>query len=180
MENYEIRGIILAIIEEMQKNHSWNGQTNIQKAIYLLQDMLKVPLNFNFLIYYYGPFSFDLREEIEDMISNNYLDIDIPDERYGPKIVNGNRATVLEKKATSAVNKYKNEIEFIGRKLGRMGIKDLEKIGTANYVLKHLKDGNIPPEEILIQIKPHIDKESAIEAITKVEQMESEYKSLCA
>jgi uncharacterized protein YwgA len=59
--------LLLTMNEELRRAGSWAGETHMQKAIFFLQELIKVPLGFEFLLYKHGPFSFDLRDELTFM-----------------------------------------------------------------------------------------------------------------
>jgi hypothetical protein len=64
------------------------GETHMQKATFFLQELIKVPLGFEFLLYKHGPFSFDLRDELTFMRAQGFLRLE-PQYPYGPTLVGG-------------------------------------------------------------------------------------------
>jgi hypothetical protein len=58
MQRIEQSGLIAVLADSLRKRGSWAGETHIQKAGYLLQELLGVPLNMKFILYKHGPFSF--------------------------------------------------------------------------------------------------------------------------
>ena len=80
MERIKNITILLQLIESLRKNGSWCGETHIQKAIYSLQQLKGVPLNFNFVLYKHGPFSFDLRDELTAMRADGLIAFKIVNE----------------------------------------------------------------------------------------------------
>ena len=53
--------LVLLLLDQMSKQDSWCGETHVQKCAFFLQEGLEVPLDFEFIMYKYGPFSFELR-----------------------------------------------------------------------------------------------------------------------
>ena len=64
MERLQRAAVLLSLIEQLKDRGSWCGDTHIQKTTYFLQELLKVPLGFEFILYKHGPYSFDLEDEI--------------------------------------------------------------------------------------------------------------------
>jgi hypothetical protein len=63
MERLQRASILLTLNEELRRAGSWAGETHMQKATYFLQELTRIPLEFDFVLYKHGPFSFDLRDE---------------------------------------------------------------------------------------------------------------------
>jgi hypothetical protein len=53
--------VLVGLARRLYEQGSWTGETHIQKAAYLLHELLAVPFDFAFILYKHGPFSFDLR-----------------------------------------------------------------------------------------------------------------------
>jgi len=79
----ERQALLTELVDEMRKADSWAGETHQQKCIYVLQEMLGVPLGFDYVLYKHGPFSFDLRDELTEMRADLLLQLE-PRTSYGP------------------------------------------------------------------------------------------------
>jgi uncharacterized protein YwgA len=62
MKEAQNRAILVTLIKSLRSKGSWCGETHIQKAAFFLQQLTGVPIDFDFILYKHGPFSFDLRE----------------------------------------------------------------------------------------------------------------------
>ena len=51
MKKLQRDAVLLSLINEMKARGSWCGETHIQKATYFLQELLGVPMNFEFILY---------------------------------------------------------------------------------------------------------------------------------
>ena len=40
------RALLVSLVEKMKNGGSWCGETHVQKCVYFLQQLLKVPMNF--------------------------------------------------------------------------------------------------------------------------------------
>jgi uncharacterized protein YwgA len=82
------RAAVIALLNrEMLHNGSWCGETHIQKAMFLLQDLLGVDTGFDFILYRHGPFSFELRDELAAMQADGLLELVLRQPGYGPTYV---------------------------------------------------------------------------------------------
>src|SRR5260370_16571828 len=84
MQELNDASLVLALTEKLRANRSWAGETHIQKAVYILNRILIVPIPFKFILYKHGPFSFDLRDEISWMRSLRFLEWEVRSDFYGP------------------------------------------------------------------------------------------------
>jgi len=162
--------IILKLTERLRHHKSWCGETHIQKSAYLLQELMKVPLGFNFILYKHGPFSFDLKDELTEMRADFLLGWqERPDPYRDSLMVAPLGEGLLEMDATE-VKKYSDPIEFIATIINNKGVKDLEKISTAFYVTNTC--GSLSTEERikkLREFKPHITEEEAQQAVYEID-----------
>jgi len=172
MERIKIVVILLQLIDSLTKHESWCGETHVQKATYSLQKLQNVPLNFNFILYKHGPFSFDLRDELTAMRADGLIAFKIVNESYGPRLIITERGKEIQKQFVKTINQYENNIEFIGTKLGHKGVVELERIATALYVTKDL---NIKNDEkrvsMITDLKPHIKPEQATKAFKEIDAL---------
>jgi uncharacterized protein YwgA len=166
--------VILSLIENLKCNNSWCGETHIQKATYFLQELLNVPLELDFIIYKHGPYSFDLRDELNIMQSDMILK-SISQHPYGARLYPGETSNQLKESYPNLINKYKREINFVAEKLSSKNVSELEKLATALYVSKEEPKAPIQQRaEVINEIKPHVSIEAAKEAVRIVDEFMTE------
>ena len=51
-----------------------NGRTRLQKTIYLLREHYQIPSGFHFKPYFYGPYSDDLADAVENLVALGLID----------------------------------------------------------------------------------------------------------
>ena len=51
MERLLVAALLLRLIQAQKEEGSRGGETHIQKAVYFLQELMQVPLNFRFILY---------------------------------------------------------------------------------------------------------------------------------
>lgn len=170
-ERMENAAILVSLIEKLKARDSWCGETNIQKAVYFLQTLTGVPLKFDFILYKYGPYSFDLNDELYALEADFILKRATPDPRYGPRILPAEASGYLKSEYGNKIDKYQRQIDFIAAKLGEKDISAMERYATTLYVIR---EENLQPEHgisRLQEIKPHVSEAQAQEAFTFVSQL---------
>ncbi len=64
MNQHENAAVVVELVEQLGRRNSWCGATHLQKTAYFLRELTSVPLDFDFVLYKHGPFSFDVQSEI--------------------------------------------------------------------------------------------------------------------
>jgi uncharacterized protein YwgA len=172
--------IILSLISSLRDRSSWCGETNIQKATFFLQELAGVPLDFDFVLYKYGPYCFDLTDELTAMRANSILTLQIRDPRYGPCYVPGELSGTLLEHYPKTTSRFRREIDFVAERLGTKGVTELERLATALYVERKLSVDAQKRADKIIELKPHISRSDALAAVQEVDQMIDEARQLLA
>src|SRR5271168_3642259 len=152
MERLQRASILLKLNEELRANGSWAGETHMQKTTFVLQELLDVPLGFDFVLYKHGPFSFDLRDELTFMRAQGFFQLE-PQYPYGPSLVAGAKGELLSKAFGRAVERYAAGIQFVSQKLGAKTVAELERTATALYISLR-EPGVAEVAERLTNVKP--------------------------
>jgi hypothetical protein len=156
----------------MLRTGSWCGETHIQKATLLLQDMMGVDSSFEFILYRHGPFSFDLRYELSSMQADNLLELTIRREGYGPTYAPTRFSEIYLERFPKTTSRYIEQVRFVAGELGDKGVADLEKLATAFFIFD--REGIVPigeRAERLVDLKPHISLPDARSACEQVDRM---------
>ena len=173
MERLKRASILLMLNEELRLAGSWAGETHMQKASFFLQELMRVPLGFDFVLYKHGPFSFDLRDELTFMRAQGFFRLE-PQYPYGPTLVGGEKSDLLKQSFRQPVAEHITTVRFVAQKLGRKTVAELEKTATALYIKLRDPDATDPVER-LRTIKPHIALPEARAAVSEVEQIIHDY-----
>lgn len=173
--------VLLSLVEQLDENHSWCGETHIQKATYLLKEMFGAELEYEFILYKHGPYSFDLSDELGRLRADGFVKV-IPHDPYGPNILPGNNWQNLKTKFPKTINKYQKATTFLGSWLGSKRVSDLEKLATAFYVTKedHVDPSVESRAERITDLKPHISYSEAEAALNEVDAKRNKSKSMLA
>lgn len=171
MEGLRRSAILLTLIEELQAQGSWSGETHIQKSTYFLQGLTGVPLDLRFILYKHGPFSFDLRAELAAMHAKSLVGLRVQPYPYGPSLVPGPSAGLLKKIYPVTSRRYRQQIEFIARKLGPRRVVELEKLATGLYVMLEEKASGRRRATRIHQLKPHVSLVEAQASLAELDEI---------
>jgi len=170
MNRLEAASVLLSLTEQLRKEGSWTGETHVQKAAYVLARVLGVPLDYEFILYKHGPFSFDLRRELSAMRAEGFLAWEVRALPYGPSLKEGELAPALKRQFSAVAERYRRQIEFVAKRLGGKDVKALERFATAIFVTV---DMGTPRQECAAKIhelKPHVSIPEAERAVAEAEE----------
>jgi hypothetical protein len=172
MDRLQRAAILTRLIEQLRENGSWCGETHLQKATFILQTLMEVPLSFEFILYKHGPFSFDLRNELTGLRADDLVTLE-PQWPYGPRIVTTNRTTNIQRLYSKTLARYKGEIDFVAEILGEKDVSELERLATAFYISVRSPEGTSADERAdkLTELKPHVPRDLAVIAINDADQI---------
>jgi uncharacterized protein YwgA len=172
MDRLRKAAILMRLVERLRKEGSWCGETHVQKATFFLQELMQIPLEFDFVLYKHGPFSFDLRDELTGLRADELLVLE-PHWPYGPRMAPTNRSDYIQRLFSKTLDKYDRLISFIAEKLGPKGVIELERLATALYVTKRAGAGMSAERraDVVTELKPHIPREIAIHVVEAADRM---------
>lgn len=173
MKTLDRQAVVLALIEELRANATLTKEGVVQKGTYLLQELTQVPLGFGFVFHKYGPYSFDLQDEIIAMQANLVLDLDL--QRHDvPCLVPGEMSDSLKKRNRSTIACYSAQIQFLVSRLAGVKIGDIDRLSAALYVwLQSPADGTHAATR-LSQLKPRVSLSEASAALEEVVKIRKE------
>ena len=180
MKGLQRAAVILSLVEELEESGSWCGETHIQKATYFLQSLTGVPLEYKFILYKHGPYSFGLREEMMSMLADDLFRVKLQRVPYGPSILPDKGADQLKKRFKKTIAQYRQQIEVVAKKLGSKKVAELERLATALYVTQEdHKDSDVDTRARRInELKPHVTVQQATEAVRKVDEFGDQYQEI--
>jgi len=182
MERLHKAAVLLSLAETLRDRGSWCGETHLQKAAYLLKEMLGVPLDVDFVLYKHGPYSFDLTDDLARFKADGILQEEIMPFPYGPKIKPGQLASQIKAKYPKTTAKYLPAVQFVADNLGDSKVTMLEQLATALYVTREGVAGDDVTARArrLHDLKPHVTLDDAREAVNRVDKMMRECRQLTA
>jgi hypothetical protein len=167
--------LVVKLAKKLRSRGSWCGETHLQKALYILQDLTKSNFGYKFVIYKHGPYSFDLNNELAAMRSASILEFQIHREGYGPSIAPTAFGQKVYDVNKDSVEAYSAIVDFIADWFAKSDVRHLEKVATAYFVT--VKNPRLPVTERAKKInflKPHVDIQSAEEAVLIVDAKRKE------
>ena len=167
MNEFERRALVCHLVRTMRDEQSWTGETQIQKSAMFLQELLDVPLGYDFVLCLHGPFSFELRSELTLMRIRLYLDVE-PRAHYGPSFTLGQRG----KRVKPIPPEYQSAIDFVAQQVSGNNVRSLERISTAFFLQNEYPSLNARQvAEEIHRLKPHISNKQALQAIKEVDEL---------
>jgi hypothetical protein len=141
---------------------------------------MEVPLGFEFILYKYGPSSFELSEELTSFCADSFLDLEVRSPKYGPSYINGDMSDYIVSRFPKTLDRYQKEINFVADQLGTKHVPELERLATALYVRSKYEEVTSVKKRVakIRELKPHVSEDDAATAVNEVENMLSEYSKL--
>jgi len=181
MNHLEKFSLLLKIVQSLEyirseKQASPCGETHLQKAVFLMQELTDQPLGFKFVIYKHGPYSFDLNDELGWMFSYNLLDatpVEIaPDQYQGFKLFLTDAGKNLLHDSKETLSHFQSQIDFAANLIGHKNVLALEKLTTALFLkTKRKKNTSEETAQYLNRLKPHISVADALKALQEADHL---------
>lgn len=165
------QALLLELIDQLQKYGSRCGETHIQKSVYFLQELLGLPLDFNYIYYGYGPYSFDLQDALTALSCDHLIRVQ-PRYPYGASLLPAEGARAFLNRFPKIRGLHHAAIRFVAWKLGAKRVIELERLATALYV--RLKSPNASAEkqaEDILRLNPNVSTEQALALLASVNEM---------
>jgi hypothetical protein len=172
--------VLTELADQLHRHGSWCGETHLQKATYFLQELQRVPLEFGFILYTHGPFSFDLRDELTALQADGLLEVRPQPYPYGPSLLPTASSLPFRERYPVTLKPYRPCLDFVARTFAGRGVSALERLATAWYVSQESPRPATVDERSrrLHELKPHVSLTEAKEAVQEVDQIECEARGL--
>lgn len=171
--------VLVGLARRLYEQGSWTGETHIQKAAYLLHEMLGVPFDFAFILYKHGPFSFELRDELSTMRADRLLEREPQPPPFGPRFLSTARGRELEDRFQRTMQRYGDQLDWLAARLGNRGVVELERLATALWVTRQREDVRSVQDraDMLNELKPHVSVAAAAQAVEEIDELIAEVDS---
>lgn len=154
---------VAAAADALRRHGSWTGRVHIHKHLFMTQVLRLADAPFEFVLYNYGPYSFELDAQIVDSELEGILSHSYPKPGYGPSYEPTLRGLEL---ADSISPELRTTINRVAKELRDRNSQDLELIATCLWMERK---ENILDEPRLVervkQVKPKYDVPKILEAI---------------
>jgi len=159
-----------AIIGLVQNAPVKLGKTQVQKLVYFAQHC-GMPLQYRYQIYRYGPYSFDLSQELSSLDSLGVLNMQSAPSGYGLDISVGKFADRFKLEP-----RYQKKIQKIVKDFGSNTVAQLEVKATIHFVFSVVKKtasgGKTRPQVVqkVHALKPHFSQSFIKRCYSDLEQ----------
>lgn len=157
--------LLTRLMERLCERGSWCGETHVQKAAFFAQELVEIPLELEFVLYRYGPYSFDLRDELTGLRADWLVRLE-PQGPWGPRFMLTEQSAYIQRLYPLTLQRYEDGMTFVADALGDLGAASLERLSTAFYALRRPEAGETVEQRVewLRKRKPHIPVHLAINA----------------
>ena len=167
--------MLVDMIKRLREKGSWCGETHVQKAMYIAQDVGQMSLGYKFILYKHGPFSFDLKEELSAMRASNMIELTFCQQDYGPSIVPTEFGERVWSVNVGEIDRLAQINGLVADWIADSDVRKLERIATAYYVTRKYPRAPVSERaKQIVGLKPHVDLTAAEEAVRWVDQKRSE------
>jgi len=167
-------GLLSSIVRKLNQADSWTGRMHIQKFVYFAQELLGLPLKYDFILYQRGPYSFDLDTEIRSLRSIGAVEITLRPAPYGPTYSSTGLGEIISR--LSAVDRGTDDkLTELAKVLGPKPAKDLELLATALYVIRERAQSDQGVVGRVLSLKPQFSKDEAEKALREVRELQARF-----
>jgi hypothetical protein len=168
--------VLVGLARRLYDHGSWTGETHIQKASYLVSDLLNVPFDFEFILYKHGPFSFQLRDELSALRADRMLERESQPPPFGPRFLVTSRGRELEERFQRTMQRFGDRLDWIAERLGSRGVVELERLATALWVTREmgLEVSVQDRAEAVNELKAHVSVSASAEAVLEIDKLLAE------
>lgn len=116
------------------------GKTKLQKLIYFLKTLKKVPVDYNYRFYTYGPYCDELAGDVDYLTAVKAVDTAIDSSGFGYAIREGQNSGFLKNKAKDFLERYRKDIEDVVEKFSAKNAREMELLSTIYYLTYNEED----------------------------------------
>lgn len=148
-------------VKELNDNGSWTGRIHAHKLLAVAELLGLADSPFEFQLYEYGPYSFELDQAFTTAESCGFLSREYPQAGYGPKYrltPNG------EGIAKTLERSHASKLARVAKELGDRGSKSLELLATCLWVEK--RENKKKEDQIINRVRELKPKYSQDEVAT--------------
>lgn len=175
---WERYGMVAAVVRALHPRSPELGKTVLQKVVYLLQDLARVPVGYRFDFYTYGPYSVELLQDLDLVEGLGGVKIHrVVSLVGGFDIAPGDRADDLIRKASNWLKEQgaDDAISRIVGDYGHLSARDLELRATIVYVVRDLElrgtiGDNGRVKEVVENLKPRFGAREIEDAILELDR----------
>jgi len=171
MEDDRLR-LIADIVRRCAERQLNLGKIQLQKLVYFLQEHSN-RVGYTYVIFHYGPYSFELAEDIERLNTLRVLCIEPDESGYGYHIKPGVHCEVMTNNDDVFFDAHSQALKAVLDSFGEMTASDIELAATIHFVNAVLSDqakGDIGDDVITAvkELKPHFGIDQIAQAMNNL------------
>ena len=166
-EKWDQYGLMAELALKLKGVSPQFGKTVLQKLVYILQEVYRVPCGYDYVLYNYGPYSEELADDLNFFASMGGVRINWS-RGLGYEIKEAGKTSHFRERGEGFLTKYAPQINGMIKRFGGMNARELELRSTIIYVSR---EEPLEEEDLLNrvkEIKPHFS----------VAEIDSAYKEL--
>jgi uncharacterized protein YwgA len=166
--------LIVVLAEKMYDKGYWFGKTALQKLVYLLETVYKVPCGYQFSLYIHGPFCGELMDDLDYVNALGGVSVNFDHRINGYSISPAAGGKIIKSKAEDFLATYEAQIDKLLDDFGAMKARDLELCSTIVFVDRDAqkKKRNLTRKEFIQEVqsvKPHFPNTEIQSALAELE-----------
>lgn len=168
------QALILFIVRKLSEQKGWHGTLFVQRFIYLLQELLDVPLDLFFILYKHGPYSFELEEILTFLLERRFLKLKVPRNQLSPTLVPGRHAAYYDKKFKMEKSLLDPKVAWLIEKVNKIPFGELTLVTYALYMLKQLQSQGKDEKDLVSEmhkLRPVFSEKAITEAADTLKQL---------
>ena len=170
-------GLISYLTKRLELVKRQFGKTAVMKYLYILQEVFKVQLGYEFSLYTYGPYCSDVLSDLDYTEAIDGVKIYLVDKGTGGyRIKPSNKTDEYIEKSKDFILQNENKINKVIELFGNMSAKDLELRTTIIYLYKNYLQNKWDIDSDAIasdvrELKPYFSKGEILDAYNQLEKM---------
>lgn len=163
--------LITELLDRMRDNGSLATALHMQKGMYFLQEMREVPLGYDFVVYRYGSFSFELKDELLQLRGEGILEWVFHSPKYSPGLASTQFSKELRNELPKFLARHDDSLTFVAENIGPMKGKQLEQVSTAFYFFTKGVERDEKVAREVCKVKTHIPPDEALESARHIRKV---------
>jgi len=133
MKRRQRQTVLLTLVQFLQNYDIPCRDSTLQPTVYILQNVLGIPLGFMFALYKEAPYSFQLRNEVMAMLADELVQLQYQPYPDSPTLVVTDAGRRLQDRYPKTLHAYMKTIHFVADSLDRFRLDVLKRIATTHY-----------------------------------------------
>lgn len=171
MHDKERNAVLLSLIEHINEEQGFCGETDVQMRSYILQEWMGAPLDYQF-VFYGSPTSFEVRNDLAHMYANNLIGYRLHSDSKWRSLRPGEYSSRLET-FYDRIEEFRDAISFVGEITREKTPSELRRLGTALYISREEERTLEERAQRLRELQPYVSERDASAAVKGADELEA-------